>query len=41
LEENFGNLVDYEFTAKMENDLDRIALGELDRSGWLKSFLLW
>ena len=38
LEENFGNLVDYEFTAKMENDLDRIALGELDRSGWLKSF---
>ncbi len=38
LEENFGNLVDYEFTAKMESDLDRIALGELDRSGWLKSF---
>ena len=38
LEENFGNLVDYEFTAKMENDLDRIALGELDRSAWLKSF---
>ena len=38
LEENFGNLVDYEFTAKMENDLDRIALGELDRSSWLKSF---
>ncbi|HEY7854156.1 MAG TPA: type I DNA topoisomerase [Aquiluna sp.] len=38
LEQNFGNLVDYEFTAKMENDLDRIALGELDRSGWLKNF---
>ena len=38
LEENFGNLVDYEFTARMENDLDRIALGELDRSAWLKSF---
>ena len=38
LEENFGNLVDYEFTAKMENDLDQIALGELDRSNWLKSF---
>lgn len=38
LEENFGNLVDYEFTAKMENDLDRIALGELDRSGWLQNF---
>ncbi len=38
LEENFGHLVDYEFTAKMEEDLDRIALGELDRSGWLKDF---
>ena len=38
LEENFGNLVDFEFTAKMEEDLDRIALGELDRSGWLKNF---
>ena len=38
LEENFGNLVDYDFTAAMEADLDRIALGELDRSGWLKSF---
>ncbi len=38
LEENFGDLVDYEFTAKMEEDLDRIALGELDRSGWLKDF---
>jgi DNA topoisomerase-1 len=38
LEENFGHLVDYEFTAKMEEDLDRIAVGELDRSGWLKDF---
>ena len=38
LEENFGNLVDFEFTAKMEEDLDRIALGELDRSSWLKNF---
>ncbi len=38
LEENFGDLVDYAFTAKMESDLDRIALGELDRSTWLKSF---
>jgi DNA topoisomerase-1 len=38
LEENFGHLVDYAFTAKMESDLDRIALGELDRSGWLKDF---
>ncbi len=38
LEENFGHLVDYAFTAKMESDLDKIAVGELDRSGWLKEF---
>ena len=38
LEENFGNLVDYAFTAKMEEDLDKIALGEIGRSGWLKDF---
>jgi DNA topoisomerase-1 len=38
LEENFDHLVDYEFTAKMEEDLDRIALGELNRSGWLRDF---
>ncbi len=38
LEENFDHLVDYEFTAKMEEDLDRIALGELNRTGWLKDF---
>lgn len=38
LEENFDHLVDYEFTAKMEEDLDRIAMGELGRSGWLKDF---
>ena len=38
LEENFGHLVDYEFTASMEADLDRIAIGELDRSSWLKNF---
>ncbi len=38
LEENFGKLVDYAFTAQMEEDLDRIASGELDRSTWLKQF---
>ncbi len=38
LEENFDHLVDYEFTDKMEEDLDRIALGELDRTSWLKDF---
>ena len=38
LEENFGELVDYEFTASMEEDLDRISTGELDRTRWLKEF---
>jgi DNA topoisomerase-1 len=38
LEENFGHLVDYAFTAQMEEDLDRIAAGELDRTSWLKRF---
>ena len=38
LEENFGNLIDYDFTAQMEEDLDRIAAGELDRSTWLQDF---
>lgn len=38
LEENFGKLVDYAFTAKMEGDLDQIALGELDKTKWLEEF---
>src|SRR5690242_16439300 len=38
LEEHFGNLVDYEFTASMEEDLDRIANGEEGRVEWLKRF---
>jgi len=38
LEENFGKLVDYAFTAKMEGDLDQIALGELDKTKWLQEF---
>jgi DNA topoisomerase-1 len=38
LEENFGKLVDYDFTASMEEDLDRIAAGELDSSTWLRKF---
>ncbi len=38
LEEFFGELVEYDFTAEMENDLDRIADGEADRSGWLSQF---
>jgi len=38
LEENVSRLVDYAFTAKMEEDLDEIANGNLDRSSWLKQF---
>jgi DNA topoisomerase-1 len=38
LEENFAELVDYDFTAAMENDLDRIADGEEDRANWLHRF---
>ncbi len=38
LEEHFGNLVDYEFTASMEEDLDRIANGDEGRVEWLKRF---
>jgi len=38
LEENLGHLVDYDFTAQMEEDLDQIAAGSLDRSAWLKRF---
>ncbi|MGN6752820.1 MAG: type I DNA topoisomerase [Intrasporangium sp.] len=38
LEEHFGELVDYEFTASMEEDLDRIANGEQGRVDWLRRF---
>ena len=38
LEEHFGRLVDYDFTAAMEEDLDRIAAGQEDRARWLSRF---
>lgn len=38
LEEHFAALVDYDFTAEMESDLDEIAAGQTDRSAWLKEF---
>lgn len=38
LEEHFGELVEYDFTAEMEDDLDHIAAGEADRVDWLSSF---
>ena len=40
LEQNFPNLVDYAFTARMEDDLDEIAAGEQDRVPWLTRFYL-
>jgi DNA topoisomerase I len=38
LEQHFEKLVDYDFTARMEDDLDRIAEGEEHRVEWLKRF---
>lgn len=38
LEENFDWLVDYDFTAEMEEDLDAIAAGDKDRVAWLTRF---
>ncbi len=38
LEQHFRWLIDYDFTADMEQDLDRIAAGELDRTAWLEEF---
>ncbi|QGN58408.1 type I DNA topoisomerase [Nostocoides sp. HKS02] len=38
LEEHFSELVDYDFTASMEEDLDRIAGGDEHRAAWLHRF---
>ena len=38
LQERFSDLVDYDFTAQLEEDLDRIARGEYKRSEWLHKF---
>jgi DNA topoisomerase-1 len=38
LERHFGQLVDYDFTARMEDDLDRIAAGNEERTRWLRRF---
>jgi DNA topoisomerase-1 len=38
LEEHFADLVDYDFTAALEDDLDAIARGEQQRGEWLRSF---
>lgn len=38
LEQHFADLVDYDFTAALEDDLDAIARGEQRREDWLKEF---
>jgi DNA topoisomerase-1 len=38
LEQHFGHLVDYDFTARMEDALDEIARGEAARVPWLRRF---
>src|SRR5208282_189707 len=38
LERHFGQLVDYEFTARMEDVLDEISRGEAERVPWLRRF---
>ncbi|HEY5872615.1 MAG TPA: type I DNA topoisomerase [Gaiellaceae bacterium] len=38
LERHFDRLVDYDFTARLEDDLDQIAAGNEERVAWLKRF---
>lgn len=38
LEQHFTKLIDYEFTASMEEDLDKIANGDEERVTWLTKF---
>jgi DNA topoisomerase-1 len=38
LEQHFAALVDYDFTARLENELDEIAAGDLGRVDWLTDF---
>jgi DNA topoisomerase-1 len=38
LEQHFADLVDYDFTAALEDDLDAIARGEQQRVEWLQEF---
>ena len=38
MEQHFDELVDYDFTARVETDLDAIANGERQKDQWLQSF---
>ena len=40
LEQHFTDLVDYELTAKMDDDLDAIANGQMQKDEWLEAVLL-
>lgn len=40
LETNFPQFIDYDFTSKMEDNLDKIAAGELDKKVFLNAFYL-
>ncbi|MFP4617248.1 MAG: type I DNA topoisomerase [Spirochaetaceae bacterium] len=40
LEDHFHYLIEYDFTSEMENSLDEIALGRIDRQEYLRSFYL-
>ena len=40
LKQNFGQVLDYDFTANMEDDLDAISRGELDGREYLRTFYL-
>ena len=38
LEQHFPNHVDFDFTARMEGDLDRVAEGDMEAHPWLRRF---
>lgn len=38
MEQNFSSLVDYDFTSELEDQLDAIATGNMDRTNWLTGF---
>ncbi|CAM4015572.1 type I DNA topoisomerase [Kibdelosporangium persicum] len=38
MEQHFGRLVDYDFTATLEDELDGIAAGRQERNDWLSGF---
>ena len=40
LERHFDTLVDYAFTARVEDDLDAIARNEMGKEHWLQRLLL-